>query len=331
MVHDRERELDGHLNPDLSVVIPVFNEASSLHELHEELASALRSFKGDYEVIYVDDGSSDDSWRVIREIASSDRRVEGLRLRRNFGQSAALTAGFDHCSATVVATMDADLQNDPQDIPRLLEKLKEGYDLVCGWRQDRQDPFWEKRLPSTLSNRMARRLSGIQIHDFGCTLRAYTLPVVREVSLYGELHRFLPALAAWRGFGVAEIPIGHRARRHGTSKYGTGRILRGTLDLISVFLMERYMSRPVHLFGTIGALLALVGLALGGYLVVERIFFNVPLGDRPIILLPVISLLVGLQLFMLGVLAEMLNRVRYEEGGFRQHVTVFRRDIEKSE
>jgi glycosyltransferase involved in cell wall biosynthesis len=300
------------LPPELSVVIPVFNESSSLVELQNELTTALERITKKYEIFYVDDGSSDDSWKIINATASSDPRVGGVRLRRNQGQSKALSVGFTQCRARTVVTLDADLQNDPGDISRLLQKLDEGYDLVCGWRQARKDSFWGKRLPSKLSNWLARKLSGLQIHDFGCTLRAYRLPVVREVSLYGELHRFLPALAAWKGFKVVEVPVNHRARSHGSSRYGVTRIVRGALDLTTVYLLDRYMSRPLHLFGVLGLLLALFGLIVGSYLVVERIFFATPLGTRPVILVPIVSLLVGLQLFMLGVLGEMMTKIAHE-------------------
>jgi glycosyltransferase involved in cell wall biosynthesis len=304
--------------PEISVVIPVFNESSSLVELQNELTTALERITKKYEIFYVDDGSSDDSWKIINATASSDPRVGGVRLRRNQGQSKALSVGFAHCKARSVITLDADLQNDPGDISRLLQKLDEGYDLVCGWRQARKDSFWGKRLPSKLSNWLARKLSGLQIHDFGCTLRAYRLPVVREVSLYGELHRFLPALAGWKGFKVAEVPVNHRARSHGSSRYGVTRIVRGALDLTSVYLLDRYMSRPLHLFGVLGLLLALFGLVVGSYLVVERIFFATPLGNRPVILVPIVSLLVGLQLFMLGVLGEMITKIAHESGSSLQ-------------
>ena len=299
-------------------MIPVFNESSSLVELQSELTTALERITKKYEIFYVDDGSSDDSWRIINATASSDPRVAGVRLRRNQGQSKALSAGFARCRAGTVITLDADLQNDPGDIPRLLEKLSEGCDLVCGWRQDRKDSFWTKRLPSKLSNRLARKLSGLQIHDFGCTLRAYRLPVIREISLYGELHRFLPALAAWKGFRVAEVQVNHRARRHGSSRYGITRIIRGALDLTSVYLLDRYMSRPLHLFGVLGLLIALFGLIFGSYLVAERTFFGTPLGERPVILIPVVAVLVGLQLFMLGVLGEMVTRIAQESANSRQ-------------
>jgi len=296
----------------LSIVIPVYDEAPSLRELHDELTSVLVSLGNEYEVIYVDDGSRDGSWNAIEQIASSDPRVAGLRLRRNFGQSTALSAGFDRCSADVIVTFDADLQNDPQDVIKLLARLREGYDLVCGWRKRRQDSFWGKRLPSKLSNWLASCISGLSIHDFGCTLRAYKIQVVREVSLYGELHRFFPALAAWKGFKVTEEPVNHRPRKHGESKYGITRIVHGALDMAIVYLLERYMSRPIHLFGVVGSLLAFFGFVLGGWLVIERIFFQQPLANRPLVLVPVVLILVGLQLFMSGVLSEMIGRTRFE-------------------
>jgi glycosyltransferase involved in cell wall biosynthesis len=303
----------------LSIVIPVYNEAASLRELQNEIATSLAFLQDEYEVIYVDDGSCDSSWNIIRELALARSHVTGLRLRRNSGQSIALSAGFDHCNADIVVSLDADLQNDPRDILRLLARLKEGYDVVCGWRQEREDPFWGKRLPSWLSNWLARRISGLSIHDFGCTLRAYSIQVVREVPLYGELHRFLPALAVWMGFKVTEESVNHRPRKHGQSKYGTGRIVRGGLDLVSVYLLERYMSRPLHLFGVVGFLLAFIGIVSGAWLLIERLFFGQPLANRPVVLLPIVLVLVGLQLFLSGVLGDMIRRTAYHSGIIQEY------------
>ena len=248
--------------PRTSVVIPVFNEEESLHVLYERLKEVLDKVDGGYEMVFVDDGSQDNSFATLSEISLEDPDVKVVRLRRNFGQTAALVAGFDKAIGDIVITMDADLQNDPSDIPNLLEKMDEGYDIVSGWRKDRKDPVITKALPSKLSNKMASWLTGVTLHDFGCTLKAYRREVVEGIHLYGELHRYVPAVASSFGVRVGEIEVSHHARPYGKSKYGMTRLMRGMLDLITLKLLLTYMNRPMQMFGGLG-ILAILSSAVG--------------------------------------------------------------------
>jgi len=298
-----------------SIVLPTFNEQDNLSELYNRVSSAMSRLSQDYEIIFVDDGSTDQTRAILRGLHSQDRHVLVVRLRKNAGQSSALAAGFKNVSGEIIISMDADLQNDPSDIPKLLEKLEEGYDVVCGWRRRRDDPYLSKKLPSKVSNLLARRLSGVSIHDFGCTFRAYKRQVVRDLVLYGELHRFVPALAAWKGYTIGEVEVAHLARKHGKSKYGVGRVFRGGLDLVTAFLLERYLSRPMHLFGVFGLVVTLFGFVLLSYLVVLRVLYNVAIGERPLLLLSGLMVLVGLQSAIIGVIGEMLTRYQIEGGG----------------
>lgn len=311
--------------PDLSLVIPVYNEVDNLRPLLEEIREALEAADLSFEVIFVDDGSRDGSGELLAELAQEDPRVVAIRFRRNFGQTAAFAAGFRHASGSVIVTLDADRQNDPADIPALLAKLEEGYDVVNGWRVHRQDPFLLRKLPSRLANRLIARTSGVRLHDRGCSLRAFRAPVVDELHLYGEMHRFIPEMASAAGFNMAEVPVSHRQRVAGESKYGLSRTFRVILDLITVLFLRRYSDRPMHLLGGIGiisgGLGGLIGLYLTGLKVLGGIrdgwegFHAVQIGDRPLLLLAVVLVLIGIQFLVMGLLAELIVRTYYESQG----------------
>ena len=296
----------------LSVVIPVLNEGDSLQMLHEDLARVLEDLGRSYEVVFVDDGSTDHTFEVLGDLARGDDHLRVVRLRRNFGQTAALSAGFDHARGEVIVTMDGDLQNDPGDIPRLLLKIDEGYDVVSGWRVDRKDPFLTRRLPSQIANRLISIITGVKLHDYGCSLKAYRREVVKNIRLYGEMHRFIPALASWMGIQVAEIPVNHAARRFGQSKYGLKRAIKVVLDLLTVKFLLDYATRPIQIFGLLGMLCLSVGTALGVYLSTLKLVFHQAIGDRPLLLLAILLMVLGVQLITMGLLGEMVVRTYHE-------------------
>ena len=297
---------------DLSVVIPVYNEAGNVENLHQEITRALAGLELAYEVIYVDDGSGDGTVELLEKIAAADPKAVVILLRRNFGQTAALSAGFDHCRGQLVVTMDGDLQNDPADIPKLLAKLNEGYDIAAGWRHDRRDPFLSRKLPSRLANGLISLTTKVKLHDYGCTLKAFRREVVDNIRLYGEMHRFIPAIASWMGVKIAEVPVNHRPRRAGRSKYGIGRTPRVLLDLLTVKFLLSYATRPIQIFGKWGLMAGGVGFLLALYYSVQRLFFDVPLANKPGLILAVLLILVGIQLISLGLLGEMQVRTYYE-------------------
>jgi len=296
----------------LSAVVPVHNEEANLSELVARLEEVLAGLDGGSEIIVVDDGSTDGTFAVLRRLHAENPRLRAIRLRTNFGQSAALAAGFDAAKGEVVVTMDGDLQNDPADIPALLARLDEGYDVVSGWRRPRQDPFWRRRLPSMLANWLISRVTGVPLHDYGCALKAYRREVLEHVELYGEMHRFLPALAKWVGAAVAEVPVRHHPRRQGRSKYGLGRTPRVLLDLLTVKFMMSYWTRPIQIFGLIGLVLAAAGLGLAAVLSYQRLFLDVPLANRPILFLAVLLIFIGIQFVSIGLLGEMVVRTYHE-------------------
>ena len=297
---------------ELSVVIPIFNEAGNIERLHKELTAALRGLGRDYEVIAINDGSSDDSADMLNAVQARDRRWHIVHFRRNFGQTAAMAAGFDSARGQVVVTIDADLQNDPKDIARILDKFDEGYDIVSGWRQDRKEPFLLRRLPSAMANRIISRSTGIKLHDYGCTLKAYDFAVVKGVRLYGELHRFIPALASQMGVRVAEAPVKDRARRWGSSKYGFGRSFKVVLDLIVVVFLLGYFNRPLYVFGAAGFLVGGIGAALGAYLTVFKLLTENKIGDRPLLQLAALLMVLGVQFVSTGIVADMIMRTYHE-------------------
>lgn len=297
---------------DLSVVIPVFNEQTSLAPLFERLRETLEKTGSNWEVVFIDDGSSDLSAEVIRDLCDQEPRCCLIRFRRNFGQTAALAAGLNTARGRIIVTMDADGQNDPSDIPRLLEKIEEGYDLVNGWRRDRRDPFLNRRLPSRIANRLISLITGVRLHDFGCALKAMRKEIARDLKLYGEMHRFIPAIATQIGARVVEIPVVHHPRTSGRSKYGISRTFRVAVDLITIKFLSEYSTRPGHLFGLLGLAALVVGSTITGFLVIERTFFHSPLADRPLLLLSIFLTLVGIQMITMGLIGEMLSRIYHE-------------------
>ncbi len=297
----------------ISVVVPLFNEAESLATLHAELSRAFEAGAlGDAEFVFVDDGSRDESWAVIRKLAAADPRVRGIRFRRNFGKAAALTAGFRLAKGGTVFTLDGDLQDDPAEIPRFLARLDEGFEVVSGWKRTRHDP-WHKVGPSRVFNRLVSALTGCHLHDHNCGFKAYRRPVLDEVTLYGELHRFVPVLAFARGFRVAEIEVNHRRRRFGASKYGFARFIKGLLDLLTVQFLSQFGQRPLHILGALGlAMLALGGLGLT-YLAVVWLTGGGPIGERPLLSYSATLLGVGTQFVCLGILAELVTSYNIRE------------------
>jgi glycosyltransferase involved in cell wall biosynthesis len=297
----------------ISVVVPVHDEERSVTPLYEELRAALDKLGRRWEVVFVDDGSADGSFATLTRLHADTDNVRVVRLRRNFGKAAALAAGFRHAAGDVVVTIDADLQDDPAEIPRLLAKLDEGYDLVSGWKAQRHDPL-TRRIPSRIFNGVVGRVSGLRLHDMNCGLKAYRADVVRNLRIYGELHRFLPVLAHDRGYRVAELPVNHRPREHGKSRYGVERYLRGFLDFLTVWFMGRYRHRPLHLFGGLGLLLGAIGTVLLVYLTVVKLSGEA-IGHRPLLTLGVLLVVVGLQFFSLGLLSELITSHHEERAG----------------
>ncbi|MEQ9671584.1 glycosyltransferase family 2 protein [Coleofasciculus sp. G2-EDA-02] len=299
----------------LSVVVPIYNEVASIPHLVEAVATSLNANQLTYEIVCVDDGSQDGSTELLLELARSRPDLKAVILRRNYGQTAAMSAGFKHAQGGVIVMIDGDLQNDPADIPALLAKIEEGYDLVSGWRKERQDAALTRLLPSKIANWLIGKVTGVKLHDYGCSLKAYRSELVADMNLYGELHRFLPALAYIEGARISEIPVRHHARRYGKSKYGLGRTFRVVMDLLTVFFMKKFLTRPMHVFGLFGLLSFSVGLFLGLYLTILKLGFGQSIGDRPLLILAVVLLLAGVQLFSFGLLAEVLMRTYHESQG----------------
>ncbi|MBT3268037.1 glycosyltransferase family 2 protein [Candidatus Poribacteria bacterium] len=303
---------------DLSIVVPVYEERDNLRPLHAEITAALDVLPYASEIVYVDDGSRDGSVDVLREIGERDARTRVVRFRRNFGQTAAMSAGFDYARGAVIITMDADLQNDPADIGMLMTKLAEGYDIVSGWRKNRQDGFVLRKLPSRLANRLICRITGVRLHDFGCTLKAYRREVVENIRLYGEMHRFIPALAHWIGADTTEMVVNHRARVWGRSKYGISRTIRVVLDLVTIAFLMNFATRPIQVFGRIGLASGFAGTVICGWLTIGK--FVVPdsyslLERMPMLLLGVLLIFVGVQFITMGLLGELMTRTYHEAQG----------------
>lgn len=297
---------------DLSVVVPVFNEAGNIGELCQELKAVLAEMGGRSEVILVDDGSTDGTFGELKAAAAGDDRFVIVRLRRNFGQTAALSAGIDASSGAVVVTLDGDLQNDPADIPRLVRKLEEGYDLVVGWRRFRRDPFLSRQLPSILANRVISAATQVKLHDYGCGLKALRGELARQLRLYGEMHRFIPAIVADLGAAITEIEVNHRPRQRGRSKYGISRTARVLLDLVTVKFLSSFATRPIHVFGTGGLVAFGAGCAITGFLGAQKLFLGTELSRRPLLLLGILLIVTGVQLITLGLIGEMLVRTYHE-------------------
>jgi glycosyltransferase involved in cell wall biosynthesis len=297
---------------DLSIVIPVFNEEENVKPLIAEITAALQPLSKRYEIVVIDDGSRDNTFHVLAQVYRIDSHLRVIRLKRNFGQTAALAAGLAHASGEVVVILDGDGQNDPADIPALLSKLEQGNDIVCGWRYLRQDPFLSRRLPSMIANSVISWTTQVKLHDYGCTLKAMRKEIAKNLKLYGEMHRFIPAIAYERGAKIAELKINHRPRLRGRSKYGITRTVRVILDLLTVKFLMSYSTRPSHIFGIIGIGSAVLGFVLGIYLTVQKLMYNMSIGGRPLLLLAVMLIFVGFQFVTMGLLGEMLSRTYHE-------------------
>jgi glycosyltransferase involved in cell wall biosynthesis len=312
---------------ELSVVIPIRNEAASLVELHREFTETLAAWGRPYELILVDDGSTDDGFAIMARIQAADPHVRVLRLRRNFGQTAAFAAGFDYARGRLIATSDGDLQNDPRDIPMMVEMIDRGHDIVCGWRKTRKDAFVSRRLPSMLANALISTVTGVHLHDYGCSLKIFRAEIVKGMRLYGEMHRFLPAIASEQTSDIVEIAVNHRPRKYGHSKYGIGRTTRVMLDLLTVKFLLSFSTRPLQFFGLIGAALGFAGFAISAWLAYERLIGATSLSNRPLLLLGILMIVSGVQLVTIGLVAEIQARTYHES----QNKPVYRiREIRQS-
>lgn len=297
---------------DLSLVIPIYNEVENLPLLIEAISQSLQNTGLNYEIICVDDGSQDGTTDVLKQLTLTNPFLRGILLRRNYGQTPAMAAGFENAQGKIIITLDGDLQNDPTDIPILLAKLEEGYDLVSGWRKHRQDDAVTRLLPSKIANGLISQITGVKLHDYGCSLKAYRKELIDDLNLYGELHRFLPALAYIEGAKIAEIPVNHHARRFGKSKYGLGRTFRVIMDLLTIFFIKKFLTRPMHVFGFFGLISTFLGIIIGVYLSFIKLGLGKSIGDRPLLILCVLLILTGVQLFSFGLLGEIAMRTYHE-------------------
>jgi glycosyltransferase involved in cell wall biosynthesis len=296
----------------ISVVIPIYNEEENLSLLYDELTEVMKSLDRSYEILFMDDGSKDNSLAILQSIQQADSKVVVVQFRRNFGQTAAMSAGFDYSSGDVIITMDGDLQNDPRDIPRFIEKIEEGFDVVTGWRHERKDAFLSRRLPSIIANKIISWTTGVALHDYGCTLKAFRKEVIKNIRLYGEMHRFIPAIASGMGISFTEIKVNHRARQFGTSKYGISRTIRVVLDLITVKFLLSYATRPIQIFGLLGVISGTAGFLIAFIMTIQRQFFDVPLSDRPLLLLAIVLIFIGIQFVSIGLIGELQARTYHE-------------------
>ena len=300
------------MNPELSIVIPVHNESPNIKPLYEELTRTLGQFGRAYELLVVDDGSTDDTFEQLAALQSRDPRLRVIRFRRNFGQTAAFAAGIAHARGRLVVTSDGDLQNDPSDIPAMVAMIDQGHDIVCGWRKDRKDTFITRRVPSILANKLISWATGVSLHDYGCSLKVFRSEVIKPLRLYGEMHRFLPAIASQIGVKIAEMEVNHRARRAGVTKYGLSRTVRVVLDLATVKFLLDYSTRPLQIFGLMGIIAGGLGALITGWLAYVRLFLHQGIADRPLLLLGVMMVFIGVQLVTFGLLAEVMARTYYE-------------------
>ena len=296
----------------ISIVVPIYNEEESVGTLYEKIAKTMEKLPHEYEIIAVDDGSTDNTLEKLKELASKDKRLKVISFKRNYGQTAAMFAGFQHASGDVIITMDADLQNDPADIPLLLEKMEEGYDVVSGWRKDRKDPFFSRTLPSKIANYIISNVTGVHLHDYGCSLKAYKKDIAKNFRLYGDMHRFLPALAKGLGAKITEVPVSHHPRLYGKSKYGIGRTVRVILDIFLVKFLNEYINKPLYAFGGIGFTLFGLGFLTGLYLTYDKFVNHQEIGQRPLLFLTVLLIISGLQFISTGIIAEVITRTYYE-------------------
>ncbi|MBC8488261.1 MAG: glycosyltransferase [Bacteroidetes bacterium] len=303
---------------DISLVIPLYNEEESLQELTDWIRQVMEKNNYSYQVIFIDDGSSDNSWNKIEEMANADSNIRGIKFRRNFGKSAALNKGFEAAQGDVVITMDSDLQDSPEEIPELYRMIKnDGYDIVSGWKKKRHDPFG-KKFPSKFFNRTTRAISGIKLHDFNCGLKAYRKEVVKSIEVYGEMHRYIPVIAKWAGYNkIGEKTVQHQKRKYGVTKFGMGRFIKGYLDLLSITFISKFGKRPMHLFGTLGSILFFIGFVIAIYLAVAKFLFSVyKMTERPLFYLGLLAMIIGTQLFLTGFLAEMISRSSTERNRY---------------
>ncbi len=300
------------MQPEISVVVPMRNESPNVRDLYHELTSALTAFGRPYEIITIDDGSSDDTFSALAALQAQDPRVRVIRFRRNFGQTAAFAAGFAQARGRYIVTMDGDLQNNPADIPAMVTRIDEGADIVAGWRKDRKDAFINRRLPSMIANAIISSTTGVKLHDYGCSLKVFRAEIVKGMRLYGEMHRFLPAIASEQGVEIVEQVVDHRARKHGASKYGISRTIRVVLDLMTVKFLSSYSTRPLQMFGGLGLGMGFAGLLICAWLVWVKFVQQEGIADRPLLLLGVLMILGGIQLVMTGLLGEMLSRTYHE-------------------
>ncbi|XLQ11941.1 MAG: glycosyltransferase family 2 protein [cyanobacterium endosymbiont of Epithemia adnata isolate EadnSB Bon19] len=298
--------------PEVSIVIPIFNEEESIKQLIVRTIAILADCNLSYEVICIDDGSQDKSSQILSELTQKFNTLKAIILRRNYGQTPAIAAGFKYAKGKIIVTLDGDLQNDPIDIPRLINKLNQGYDLVNGWRKNRQDNIVTRLLPSKIANWVIGKVTGVDLHDYGCSLKAYRSELIADMNLYGELHRFLPALAYIEGAKIAEMSVAHHPRRYGKSKYGLGRTFRVIMDLLTVFFIKKYLTRPMHVFGLFGLGSTMLGITLGSYLIFLKLVLGQSIGHRPLLILAVLLVLTGVQLLSFGLLAELVMRTYHE-------------------
>lgn len=304
----------------ISVVIPFYDEEDNIAPIHVELSKVLRSLNRDFEIIFVDDGSTDDTFLNMEKVRKNDDSVKIIKFRKNFGQSAALKAGFDHAKGNVVISMDGDLQNDPTDMPKLIDKIEnEDYDVVCGWRADRKDPL-PKKILSKIANFIRQNITSEFIHDSGCTFRAYKNECVKDLELYGELHRYIPAILFWKGYKIGEVKVQHHSRKYGYTKYNWQRLIKGFLDLIVISFWQKYAVRPIHVFGGLGMVLSASGIVAGGYMGVQRLFFGASLADRPMFLLAILMIIIGVQFIVSGILADIMLKVYYGQNDRKNYL-----------
>ncbi|MFZ5517369.1 MAG: glycosyltransferase family 2 protein [Candidatus Zhuqueibacterota bacterium] len=310
MAHaERAKKNDKNECPEISVLIPLFNEEESLPELYNKLTEVLSQMKMSYELVFIDDGSTDDSYSVLEKIHQHDSRIRVYQFRKNYGKSAAMTYGFKKVQGKIIITMDADLQDDPEEIPNLIETLNQGYDMVSGWKKKRYDPFI-KRTTSRFFNWVTGKMSGLKIHDFNCGLKAYRCEVVKEIQIYGQLHRFIPVLAYWSGYKVGERVVKHHARKFGVTKFGPWRFMAGLFDLVTVIFLNKFKRRPLHLFGSLGLIFLVIGLAINLILAIQRIFAHQYLSNRPLLFLGVLLVIIGIQFISIGLLGEMISETQ---------------------
>lgn len=298
--------------PYLSVVLPVYNEEGNIYLQYEEIIKALKPLNVTYEVIFIDDGSVDSSPDILRDIAKKDRNIKVILFRRNFGQTAAMSAGIDYAAGTIIVFMDSDLQNDPNDIGMLFSKIEEGYDVVSGWRKKRMDKFLSRKLPSRIANWLIARVTGVRLHDLGCSLKAYRSEILKQVSLYGEMHRFIPVHASWIGAKITEVPVTHHPRQYGQSKYGIKRTFKVILDLITVTFMGKYSTKPIYVFGGTGFIMFMLSILSGAAVIAMKVFLYLPMNRNPLLILTVMLLLLAVLFIQIGILAEILIRIYHE-------------------